>query len=76
MDNYVLNVLRNIYGQKQAGKVWNQYLTNKLIGTLGFTQSKTDECVFYRGKMMYVLYTNNSILVGADKEVSSKLCLI
>jgi hypothetical protein len=67
-DNYVLNVLRNIYGQKQAGRVWNQYLTNKLIGTLGFTQSKMDECVFYRGNTMYALYTNGSILAGPDKE--------
>jgi hypothetical protein len=67
-DDYVLKVLRNIYGQKQAGRVWNQYLTNKLIGTLGFTQSKTDECVFYRGKTMYALYTDDSILAGPDKE--------
>ena len=67
-DNYVLNVPRNIYHQKQAGRVWNQYLTNKLIGTLGFTQSKTDERVFYRGKMMYALYTDDSILTGPDKK--------
>jgi hypothetical protein len=67
-DGYVLNVLKNVYGQKQAGRVWNQYLTNKLIGTLGFTQSKMDECVFYRRKTMYALYTDNSILAGPDEE--------
>jgi hypothetical protein len=39
-EDYVLNVHRNIYGQKQAGRVWHQYLVKKLIGTLGFTQSK------------------------------------
>jgi hypothetical protein len=41
---------------------------NKLIGTLGFTQSKADECVFYKGKTMYALYTDNSILAGPDEE--------
>ena len=67
-DDYVLNVLKNIYGQKQAGRVWNKYLTNKLVDKLGFTQSKTDECVFYRGQTMYALYTDDSILAGPDEE--------
>ena len=45
---YVLKIHRNIYGQKQAGRVWNKYLTNKLINKVGFKQSKVDECVFYK----------------------------
>jgi hypothetical protein len=64
--NFVLKVHRNIYGQKQAGRVWNKYLTNKLVKEVGFTQSDVDECVFYRGKTMYALYTDDSILAGPD----------
>ena len=30
-------------------------------------QSKVDECVFYEGRVSYVLYTDNSILTGPDK---------
>jgi hypothetical protein len=67
-EDYILDVHRNIYGQKQAGRVWNQYLTKKLVGPLGFTQSKIDECVFYQGKTMYALYTDVSILAGPDKK--------
>jgi Reverse transcriptase (RNA-dependent DNA polymerase) len=47
--DYVLKIHRNIYGQKQAGRVWNQYLVRKLVKELGFQQSAVDECVFYRG---------------------------
>jgi hypothetical protein len=65
--DYVLRIHRNIYGQKQAGRVWNKYLTNKLIKDLGFKQSQVDECVFYRGKTLYVLYTDDSLLAGPDK---------
>ncbi len=65
--DYVLKVHRNIYGQKQAGRVWNKYLVNKLTEEVGFVQSKVDECVFYRGKTMYALYTDDSILAGPDK---------
>ena len=33
---------------------------------IGFKKSKIDECVFYKGKVMYALYTDDSILVGLD----------
>jgi Reverse transcriptase (RNA-dependent DNA polymerase) len=65
--DYVLKIHRNIYGQKQAGRVWNQYLVRKLVKDLGFQQSAVDECVFYRGSTLYVLYTDDSLLAGPDK---------
>jgi hypothetical protein len=39
----------------------------RLVTKVGFTQSKVDECVFYRGKAMYLLYTDDSILAGPDQ---------
>ena len=65
---HVLKLHKNVYGQKQAGRVWNKYLVNKLVNKLGFVQSKIDECVFYRGKTMYVLYTDDSLLAGPDQK--------
>jgi Reverse transcriptase (RNA-dependent DNA polymerase) len=64
---YVISVLKNIYGSKQAGRVWNQHLVDKLL-SIGFVQSAHDPCVFYKGKAMYVLYTDNSILAGPDEQ--------
>ena len=29
--DHVLKLLANLYGQKQAGRVWNSYLVNKLL---------------------------------------------
>ncbi len=52
--DYVLQIHRNIYGQKQAGRVWNKYLVKKLKG-IGFTQLTSDECVFVRPPAIYVL---------------------
>ena len=65
--DYVLRLNRNVYGQKQASRVWYQYLSNILINELGFTRSKIDECVFTRGKTIYVLYTDDSLIAGPDK---------
>ena len=43
---YVLKLHRNLYGQKQAGRVWYKYLRKRLITKAGFVQSKHDECLF------------------------------
>ncbi len=50
--------------------MWNQHLTKILIEKVGFEQSKVDDCVFYKGQVMYILYTDDSILAGPDpKEI-------
>jgi hypothetical protein len=46
--DHVLKLLVNLYGQKQAGRVWNGYLVEKPL-KLDFKQSQIDDCVFYRG---------------------------
>jgi hypothetical protein len=65
--DYVLHIHRNIYGQKQAGRVWFQYLLKKLE-SVGFEKSKHNKCVFFKDRMMYVQYTDNSILAGPDQK--------
>ncbi len=44
--DHVLKLLRNLYGQKQAGREWNKYLVEKLR-EINFSQSLVDDCVFY-----------------------------
>eukprot|EP00957_Ditylum_brightwellii_P048619 3689390-Ditylum_brightwellii.AAC.1 len=42
----VLKLLKNVYGQKQAGRVRYHHLKEGLE-KIGFTQSAIDKCVFY-----------------------------
>ena len=58
----VLKLDRNLYGQKQAGWIWYEYVRKRLITKAGFVQCKHDECLFYWGKVMYALYIDDSIL--------------
>jgi len=64
--DYVLQLHRNVYGGKAASRTWYQHLSRVLIEEVGFKRSEVDECVFYRGNVMYVLYTDDSILAGPD----------
>ena len=49
--------------------MWNKYLIKRLK-KIGFVPSDHDECIFYRGNCIYLLYTDDSILAGpCDKEI-------
>jgi hypothetical protein len=65
--DYVLKLVKNLYGQKQAGRVWYQHLRKQLI-KLGFKPSEHDECVFYYGSTIFIVYTDDTILLGPDKK--------
>ena len=65
--DFCLKMHRNIYGRRQASRVWNKYLHRILVEELKFEQSDIDECVYYRGGVIYILYTDDSILASKDE---------
>jgi hypothetical protein len=62
---YVLHMKQNLYGMKQAGRVWNKHLVAGML-ELGFVQSSIDDCVLYFNKSTFLVYTDDSILMGPD----------
>lgn len=56
--DYVLKIEKNVYGGCDAGRIWYQHLVEHLIHA-GFTHSAYNDCLFYRGHCLYVLYTMN-----------------
>jgi hypothetical protein len=63
---------KNLYGQKQAGRVWYLHLKKNLL-KLGFKPSEHDECVFYYGKTIFIVYTDDTILLGPDQDEIDEL---
>lgn len=64
-DEYVLKIEKNIYGGKAAGRVWNEHLIAKLR-SIGFVPSDYDDCILYKGTIVYALYVDDSILAGPN----------
>ncbi len=60
---HVLRLDKNLYGQKQAGRVWYQHLRKNLI-KLGFKPSEHDECVFYHGTTIFMARKGILFLTG------------
>jgi hypothetical protein len=59
--SHVLKLEKNLYGQKQAGRVWYLHLKKNLI-KLGFTPSEHD------GSTIFIVYTDDTILLGPNKK--------
>jgi Reverse transcriptase (RNA-dependent DNA polymerase) len=66
-DTHVLKLIKNLYGQKQAGHVWNKHLHDNLID-MGWKQSKADDCLYYKGRVMFVVYVDDGILISKHQE--------
>lgn len=64
--SHVLKLLRNLYGQKQAGRVWYEHLVSTLK-QLGFNQSEVDPCLFYRGKVIFLTFVDDCIATSPDE---------
>jgi hypothetical protein len=65
LKDHVLKLEKNIYGQKQAGHVWNSFLVDKLM-SIGFTPFLIDDCIFFRDDIIFMVYMDNGIFLGSD----------
>jgi len=62
----VLKLLKNIYDQKQAGRVFFLYLKEKLE-MLNYVQSEIDDCIFYKDEIIFCFYVDDRIMIGPDE---------
>jgi hypothetical protein len=67
-DTNCIKLVKNLYGQKQAGRLWNEYLVAGLVER-GFIPSTVDECVFYKGKTILLVYVDDAILCGPSTKI-------
>jgi hypothetical protein len=71
-STHYLKLKKNIYGSRQVGRVWNQHLANGLVENLKFKQSTVDECVFYQGTTILLIYVDDGIFCGPSaKEIQT-----
>ena len=62
---HVPKLLWNVYGQKQSGKVLDDFLSDNLF-KIGFERSNIDERIFYCGNLVLLVYIDDTILVSLD----------
>lgn len=65
--DYCMKVKKNLYGQRQAGRVWNRHLHNGLIGA-GFVSSDVDQCLYFRDSTILLIYVDDCLMIDPDLE--------
>ena len=73
--SHVLKLKKNLYGAKQAGKLWHDYLTNKLK-FIRSIPSERDTCLYYRANVMFFFYVDDDILYLRIHKTLRRLLLI
>jgi hypothetical protein len=69
---HCLQLKKNLYGQKQAGRVWNKHLHKGLV-KLSFKQSNIDACVYYCNLTILLCYVDDMILIDPDDKEIDKV---
>ena len=61
-----LLLTKTIYGLVQSAACYNKKFTEVLVDKMGFEQCKSDPCLFMKKNMIYVVYTDDTIICGPD----------
>jgi hypothetical protein len=70
--SHYLRLKRNLYGCKQAARNWFKHLTAGLLKE-GFTQSKTDCCLFLRNDCIIVVYVDDCLIFSKSDDTINNL---
>ena len=66
-NTHVLKVKKNIYGGKNASKIWYEHLKGALKN-IGFKQSQADGCVFYCKDVIFMFYVDNGLFFAKNQK--------
>ena len=57
-----------LYGEADAGRIWNRTAVKQLVSVQGFTQSEYDPCYFFKvdgdQRVDIVLYVDDGYVLG------------
>lgn len=69
-ESYVCKLNKSIYGLKQSGRNWNNYI-NKIILQFGLVRSRSDGCVYYseNKELIIGLYVDDIVLIGRERNI-------
>ena len=64
-DRYtkVYKLIKNLYGLKDAGRTWNQFIHNGLLSR-GWKQSSIDNCLYIKDGVILILYVDDACIIS------------
>jgi hypothetical protein len=69
---HCLKLLQNLYGTKQGAKIWYDHLYAGLT-KLNYKRSAVNKFIFYNGKLVFLVYTDDGIFLGPNLDELNRL---
>eukprot|EP00957_Ditylum_brightwellii_P079809 6069632-Ditylum_brightwellii.AAC.1 len=66
-QDLVLKIKKNLYGLKDAERTWQEHLSSG-IEEMGFKQCVADQCIWNRDGIIIIVYVDDCLVFGNDKE--------
>ena len=63
----MLQLKKNLYGLKDAGRTWWEHLSEGLL-QMGFKQCQTDQCVFYKDDIIILIYVDDCCIISKNEK--------
>lgn len=78
-EDWVLMLVKGLYGMKQAGRIWYQVVNNNMVAW-GFHQLACKSCIFYHitdhGTVIVALHVDNFLSIASSKEENEHFKLV
>ncbi|KAJ8709420.1 hypothetical protein PYW07_009246 [Mythimna separata] len=71
-QNKVCLLKKSLYGLKQASRAWNEKVHKVLVNN-GYTQLKTEKCVFYKDNIIIALYVDDFFIFSSNEHQKKML---
>ena len=72
-DKLVLQLQKCIYGLRQSANAWFAMLTDHIVNKMGFTQSDSDPCLFYKDingqRYLLLTFVDDILIIGKETDV-------
>ena len=74
-EEWVMKLMKSIYGMKQAGRIWNQSF-HKAVTEWGFERIDCEWCVYRRtsptGTVIFAVHVDDIIAAGSSPEENDR----
>ena len=71
-DGTIIEILKGLYGLAESGYTWYNHLTTYLT-SISFTACRFDKCVLKKGDVNLVIYVDDFLLTGSEKDIHETL---
>ena len=67
-EDKVYKVVKSLYGDVRAAKLWYKHLSAALVDKLGFQRSSIDSCLYFRDNLVFAFYVDDGIIISNEDD--------